>query len=122
MELLPSVGQQDKEFFFGSFLEVGHRGYDGVEIETRIYVMVAACRKQRLYDAHVLSRLMVATEEIVLASERDGTDLVLGKIVVKQKPSVIEPKAQDDFRNIFIRIIDFYSRTNRSTFAKKNGK
>ena len=70
-------------------------------------------------DAHVLSRLMVATEEIVLASERDGTDLVLGKIVVKQKPSVIEPKAQDDFRNIFIRIIDFYSRTNRSTFAKK---
>ena len=90
MVLLPSVGQQDKEFFFGSFLEVGHRGYDGVEIETRIYVMVAACRKQRLYDAHVLSRLMVATEEIVLASERDGTDLVLGKIVIEQKPSVVE--------------------------------
>ena len=29
MVLLPSVGQQDKEFFFGSFLEVGHRGFAG---------------------------------------------------------------------------------------------
>ena len=33
---------------------------------------------------------MVAAEEIVLASERYGADLVLGEVVVEQKASVIE--------------------------------
>ena len=32
MELLPFMRKQDPEFIFGGFLEVGHRGYDGVEV------------------------------------------------------------------------------------------
>ena len=75
--------QQYPEFIFGGLLEVRHRGYDGVEVEPRIDVMVAACRQQRLYDAHVLSSLMVSAEEIVLASEGDGADLVLGEVIQK---------------------------------------
>lgn len=46
--------------------------------------MVAACGQQRLDDAHIVGRLVVAAEHIVLVSERDGPDLVLGKIVVMQ--------------------------------------
>ena len=52
--------------------------------------MVAARGQQRLDDAHILRGLMVAAEHVVLASERDGTDLVLGKVVVQQQPSVIK--------------------------------
>jgi len=33
---------------------------------------------------------MVAAEEVVFPAQRDGTYLVLGKIVVKQESSVIE--------------------------------
>ena len=90
MELLPFMRKQDPEFIFGSFLEVRHRGYDGVEVKPWVDVVVAACRQQRLYHTHVLSRLMVSAEEIVLASERYWPDLVLGKVVVKQKPSVVK--------------------------------
>ena len=69
MEFLPFMGKQDPEFIFGCFLEVRHRGNHGVEVKPRVDVVVAACRNQRLYHAHVLSRLMVSAEEIVLASE-----------------------------------------------------
>ena len=69
MEFLPFMRKQDPEFIFGSFLEVRHRGYDGVEVKPRVDVVVAACRQQRLYDAHVPGRFMIAAKEIVLASE-----------------------------------------------------
>ena len=90
MELLPFMGKQDPEIIFGGFLEVRHRGYDGVEVKPWVDVVVAACRKQRLYDAHVLRRFMIAAKEIVLASE--GNRLVatllpkmqfIGRILLK---------------------------------------
>ena len=90
MELLPPMWQQILEIIFGGFLEVRHRGNHGVEVKPWVDVVVAACRKQRLYHTHVLSRLMVSAEEIVLASERYRPNFVLGKVVVKQKPSVVK--------------------------------
>ena len=66
----------------------------GIESMTELrysrYVVVASGRKQRLYDAHVLRRFMIAAKEIVLASE--GNRLVatllpkmqfIGRILLK---------------------------------------
>ena len=83
MELLPFMGKQDPEFNIGCFLEVRHGVNDRVEVQPRIYVVVAACRKQQLYDAHVPGRFMIAAEEIVLASEGNRPDLVLHRIIQK---------------------------------------
>ncbi len=90
MVLLPSVWQQLRDVFLGGLVEVRHGGDDGVEVEPRVYVVVAAGGKQRLDYAHVFGRLVVAAGQIVLASERNRTDLVLGKVVVGQQAPVVE--------------------------------
>lgn len=90
MIFFPSVRQEPNQIFLRGFVEVWHRGDHGVEVKARVDIMVAACCEQRLDDAHVFSGLMVAAEHVVLSPERDGPDLVLGKVVVKQQPSVIE--------------------------------
>ena len=87
---LPSMRQQPDQVFFGSFVEVWHGGNDGVEVKPGIYVMVAAGCQQRLDDAHVFDGLVVAAEHVVLASERDWPDFVLGEVVVQEQLSVVE--------------------------------
>ena len=52
--------------------------------------MVAAGGQQRLDHTHVFGGLVVSAEQIVLPSERDGPDLVLGKVVVEQQLSVVD--------------------------------
>ena len=52
--------------------------------------MVTAGCQQRLDDAHVFGRFVVAAEHIVLASERNGADLVFGKVVVKHETSIVK--------------------------------
>ncbi len=52
-----------------------------VEIVPGIDVMVPACGQQGAYDGHVLCCLVVAAEEVVLASQRDGADLVLDEVI-----------------------------------------
>lgn len=52
--------------------------------------MVSACGQQRDNDTHILRCLMVAAEEIVFPAERNGTDLVLGKIVVYADSSIFK--------------------------------
>ena len=38
---------------------------------------------------------MVTAEEVVLPAQRDGTNLILGKIIVRQQPSVLQKESVD---------------------------
>lgn len=69
--------------------EVWHRLDNACQVKPWIDVMIPASGEQRYDDTHIRGGFMVPAEEVVLASECYGTDFVLGKIVVKQQPSVI---------------------------------
>ena len=60
---------------------IGHLANDIIQIVSRIDIMVSACCQQRADDSHVLCSLMVAAEEVVLPTQRDGTYLILGYII-----------------------------------------
>ena len=87
---LPLVGQQLHQLVVCRPGVIGHPGDDVVEVVPRVDVVVAAGGQQRADDRHVAGRLVVAAEEVVLPAERDGADLVLGKVVVEQQPAVLE--------------------------------
>ena len=69
---------------------VWHLADDVVQIVPGIDIVVSTGCQQRADDGHVPRRFVVPTEDIVLAAQGDGTDFVLGEVVVKQQPSVIE--------------------------------
>ncbi len=69
---------------------IGHLADDIVEIVPGIDVMVPACGQQGAYDGHVPGSLVVAAEEVVLPVQCDWPDFVLGKVVVRQQPSVLQ--------------------------------
>ena len=60
---------------------IGHLAYDIIQIVSRIDIVVSACCQQRADDGHVLRCLMVTAEEVVLPAQRDGTYLILSKII-----------------------------------------
>ena len=62
---------------------IGHLADDIIQVESGIDIVVFACRQQRADDGHILCSLMVTAEEVVLPAQRDGTYLILGKIVIK---------------------------------------
>ena len=68
MIFLPSVRKELDQVFLRGLVEVRHRGDDGVEVKPGIDIVVAARGQQRLGDTHVVDRLVVAAEHVVLES------------------------------------------------------
>ena len=79
---LPLVWQQPDQFLPRGILHPWHLLDDVVEIGPGIDLLCLACGNQRADDGHVLGSFVAATEEIVLASERDGTDGILHEVIV----------------------------------------
>ena len=60
---------------------IRHLADDIIQVESGIDIVVSACHQQRADDGHILCSLMVTAGEVVLPAQRDGTYLVLGKII-----------------------------------------
>lgn len=74
----------------GILCVVRHFCDDGDEVITRIDVVGLAGGKQGADDGHVLCRLVVSTEEVILSSEGDRADGIFCQIVVNEQSAVFE--------------------------------
>ena len=75
----PFVGQQFLQSFYGAVLNAGEyirKPPKGIDLPQ------AACSQQRVDDGRMICRLVAATKEIVLASERQRAHGILRQVVV----------------------------------------
>ena len=75
------MGQHLEEFLAGGVPLIGHVGDNAVEVQAGIDIVCFAGCQQRADDSHVARGFVIAAEEVVLATQRDGADFVLGKVV-----------------------------------------
>lgn len=87
---LPLVRQQLHQLLRRGTLHPGHPLDDVVEVFPGVDLLRLACGNKRADDGHVLRSFVAATEEVVLASECDGTDGILHEVLCKQKRPEVE--------------------------------
>ena len=78
---LPLVWQHFQQLIFGGLSLVWHISYDAVEVHAGVHIMSLACCQQRADDGHILCCLVIAAEQIVFASQSDGSDFILREVI-----------------------------------------
>ena len=69
---------------------IRHSGDDVIQVIPGIHVVCLAGGQQGTDHGHVDGRLVVAAEEIVLSSQRDGPDDIFSQIVILKQASVLQ--------------------------------
>ena len=87
---LPFVRKQIQKFLAGRLLVIGHSGDDVIQVIPGIHVVCLASCQQGTDHRHIGRRLVVAAEEIILASQRDGPDNIFRQVVVPKQASVFQ--------------------------------
>ena len=77
--------KQIQKFLAGRLLVIGHSGDDVIQVIPGIHVVCLASCQQGTDHRHIGRRLVVAAEEIILASQRDGPDNISARLLSQSR-------------------------------------